>query len=406
MNSRRLLLVLAVLVALGSYFVFWETAPVAVLPPSTPSPTVPASVVPGSAPAVLPRVEPPARTGIDASNFYKDAFVLFDRLTDDDRLHLSQPPGSLDPAAAAALFEKLKPILALLRQAAAADYCDWGMGPVDFSSPMPQLSKSRDLSRVVQWAAPYLFPTDPTESLRMLDDRAILGHHLADTLIGLLVQTSFETASVRVIADHTAAIPRDLLPLAQHFVDASTLDADSSRALTGEAAGSIAFVEKLIALSREERLRRASEFGIPLTDTQAAAFLADDTALQAEITFLQRVQGEFTDAIAWPEDRYRAWSTGIATEGIAHPLSAAILPVYDNIRVTLGAARTQRGLLGTGLSLLTLTHPTRSTPPLPEWVAPFAYAPTTGGFTLRAPALVKGKPVLMTFAWPAAPPAP
>ena len=52
-----------------------------------------------------------------------------------------------------------------------------------------------DLGRLALWAAAYQFPTDPPAALNDLAVRAQLGHHVADTLIGLLVETGFETSA-------------------------------------------------------------------------------------------------------------------------------------------------------------------------------------------------------------------
>ena len=67
------------------------------------------------------------RSGVDAANIYKDAFVLFDRLSDEEKKMIRQPREEVDAEKAAALFEKILAIMELLRDAAKADYCHWGL---------------------------------------------------------------------------------------------------------------------------------------------------------------------------------------------------------------------------------------------------------------------------------------
>ena len=163
--------------------------------------------------------EAPTRQGVDAANLYKNAFALFDRLTEEEKQMIRKPREEVDAAKAAALFEKIRAILDLLRAARGADYCDWGQAPYTFETPMPQIGKAVDLGKLGLWAAAYQFPTDPVAALDTLADRAVLGHHIGDTLIGVVVQTAFESGAHELVLQHAGSF------------DAVT--ADRARALLG-----------------------------------------------------------------------------------------------------------------------------------------------------------------------------
>ena len=97
---------------------------------------------------------------------------------------LSNPKDEVDADKAAELFKKIQPIMDLLRQAAAAGYCDWGLPPIGIDSPLPHISKAAQLGKLALWSAGYRFADDPQSAAEDLIARAHLGHSLSDTLIG------------------------------------------------------------------------------------------------------------------------------------------------------------------------------------------------------------------------------
>jgi hypothetical protein len=131
-----------------------------------------------------------APRGIDASNFYKNAFVLFAALTAEERQTLRQPASQLAPEKAAALFEKIQPIVALLREAMEADYCEWGLGEAQFETIPKHLTEGRDLGRVATWSADYRFADEPEQAFADLEAQATFANNIQGGVIGWLLQAA------------------------------------------------------------------------------------------------------------------------------------------------------------------------------------------------------------------------
>ena len=408
-------LIVALLIIPGAFLWYVWTPGLVVkrASPVTKSVAVPANMVATSAPSSpLPderAAEPAARTGVDASGFYKDAFALFDALTEEEKKMLARPTEEVDADAAHALFEKIQPIMELLRRAAAADYCDWGFGPIDFDSPLPHLGKAQNLAKVALWNAAYRFPSEAEGAIGDLAARARLGSHLAETLIGLLVEASFDKSANNLLRQNAGSLDAAAADEARAFLTGSTLNGDIKRAMQGEASGSRAALEKLAAQSTDERMKLVTAYGL---DNEKAEpderaklqrieeLLRDPAQIKAEMDFLTETQTGMIEAMTWPDDRFRAWSQETQAKAREHPLAALSLPVYDGIHARIEEARVQRAMLNAGMDILQ-NGPAR----LGELRDPvtgrgFAYVPKTGGFELQSAFQVKGKPVTMSFGKP------
>ena len=353
--------------------------------------------------------EPALRTGTDAADFYKDAFALFDALTEEEKKMLARPTEEVDAEAARALFGKIQPIMELLRHAAAADYCDWGFGPIDFESPLPHLGKAQNLAKVALWNAAYRFPSEAAGAIGDLAARARLGHDVAETVIGLLMEASFDKSANHLLRQNAASLDAAAAEQARAFLAGSTLDGDIARAMQTEASGSRAMLEKLAAQSAGERVQFAAAYGLNSenagADDRAAAqrveeILRDSAQLKVEMEFLKQTQTEMIEAMTWPGDRFRAWSQEIQAKAREHPLAAVSLPVFEGIHARLEEARVQRAMLGAGLDVLQNGTASLAQARDPVTGRGFAYVPKPGGFELQSAFQVKGKPVTMNFAKP------
>ncbi len=169
-----------------------------------------------------PRAE---RTGVDASTFYKDAFALYDALGVEERKMLN-PKEKVDADQAAALFEKIQPIMQLLRRAAKADYCDWGLGEPSVDRGSPHSSKALGLAKVAVWSANYRFTIDQEGAV---DDIAVLsplGHHTSDTLIAHILSVGIEGWSTGFFREHAAEFNDIARAKASAFLAESNVDRD------------------------------------------------------------------------------------------------------------------------------------------------------------------------------------
>jgi hypothetical protein len=371
-----------------------------------------ASPVAGAKPTSAPRAEEPwhepvDRAGLDASNIYKDAFVLFDRLSEEEKTMIRKPREEVDAEKAAALFEKIRAIMDLLRAAAKADYCDWGMAPYTFDTPMPHITKAADLGKVALWAAAYQFSTDPAAALDALTARAQLGHHLADTLIGLLVETSFEKSAHDLLRQHVGSFDAAVMAKAGDLVSASAIDADITRAFEAEAASVEATGRQLAAKSAEERAQILSAIdtappgSVERAASEMATIFGDPARLAAEVAFIRKTDDAMRDAMQLPEAQFQSWWKGVESElANGHPLAQMTLPALASVQRKMQQMRVERTLLGAGLDVLQNGPAQLARYRDPATGNALVYVPTPGGFDLRSTYEVKGKPITCSFPVP------
>ena len=300
---------------------------------------------------------------------------------------LRRPPTDRRPCV---LRERLRPILEVLHAAAAADYCDWGMGTPDFTAPLTYVQKTADLGRVLQWSAAHLLAEQPAEAIADLEARAIMGHHITDTLLGLLVAVSFEKSGIELLRAQAHQMSGDAMDETKKFLRSSRIDADVARAMTGEMAGGQSVLDKFRAMDAEQReALLAPDAG----DDAATNSGHDEAWLAQEMDYVTQVQAQVVEAIGWPDNRYRAWSRSIQDELPSHPLAAMLLPTFDELRTRLQMAREQRAMLAAGLEILQIEQVGET--PAASAGAPFLRTSNSEGFELRSRR--PGKPLIMKF---------
>lgn len=371
-------------------------------PSARPAVTSPEAAAEERARATEPWREAPVRTGPDAANSYKNAFVLFDRLTEEEKEMIRRPKEEVDAEKAAQLFEKVRPILELLREAAQAGYCDWGQAPYTFDTPMPQIQKGNDLGKLGLWAAAYQFPTDPAAALAVLGDRAKLGHHLADTLIGVLVQTGFERSANELLLAQASGL-EGARAGALELLRGSTLDGNVARAFEAEVQG-IESVGKRLAGGDPEvvgQMAGMAEGQSPEQRESLAKMLlavsSDPARLAAEIAFISEMDRQVAKALLLPEAEFQAWRREAEAQVREHPMAALVLPGFTMVQARLQQTRVERTMLSAGLAVLMGGPAQLAGFRDPATQRALTYVPTPAGFELRSGYAVKGKPVTMSF---------
>ena len=361
----------------------------------------PASKAASASAATPPEARPEsaARAGVEASNFYKDAFVLYAKLSDEEKKMFRQSLTEVDADKAAALFKKIQPILELLRQGAAADYCEWGLGPLDFAKPLPHLSKSHQLGKLAQWSAAYRFPNDPQGALGDLTAQARLGDHLADSVIGWLVQMSFEGGSNKVLSQNAGLLDEAGMAQAEALLHSSSVEKNVLRAFAAEAGAVELTAKKLAAEDPSERMKLflESESNEEANHTTLQRLFQDEAALTAEFHYLAQIEQQMAAAIPSPDAQYQAWWEGVKTALPQHPLAALLLPGFMEMRTRLQQSQVERAMLSAGLTLLqnTSAQPAQFRDPVSG--AAFAYMEKADGFELQSTFKKNGKPVTMSF---------
>ncbi len=347
--------------------------------------------------------QPVPRAGVDASVFYKNAFVLYAALTDEEKKMLRQPVAELDEETAAALFKKIQPIMELLRQGAEADYCEWALGEPSFDMRLPHISKSVELGRLARWSADYRFPSDSQGALGDLQMQARLGDHLADTVIGWLVQMSMENGANKVLGRHAGTFDEAEALQAQDFLQSSTVGKNGARAFATEAAGMEAMMKKLMSQTPAERVKVLQLMDAPCEEVLQTAIqrmLQDEAALTAEFQYLRQVEQQLGESMQWPEAQYQAWWKGVEGSLPEHPLAAMTLPALAGVRTRVQQGQVEQAMLSAGLTLLQSGPEQLGRFRDPVTGTTFAYVPKPDGFELQSTFKNRGKPVTMSFTQP------
>jgi hypothetical protein len=369
------------------------------LPPAQPPPDV-------TAPEIEAREAPAERTGVDAANLYKNAFVLFERLTDDEKELLFGRRVEASPEAQEELFHKIQPIMALLHQAAKADYCDWALGTLTSDAAPTHFGKAQQLDRMARWNAAHRIASDPDGAVQDLAAISRLGHHLADYMLGALVQTGMERASIEFLREHAAALTPSAARSAAQMLASSTVDEDIARAWKGEAAMVVEFLRSTSEGGPAKiRAAMAGPKDSAVPDERAQAYeverlLHDPARVAGETTYIKELYRRAAEAMHVPRPEFDVWWKSLEAEVPAHPLIHSVLPLIADMRDRVDLGRVQRAMALAGLAILQHGPAQLQQHPDPATARAFTYVASDGGFTLSSSHLFRDKPVRMDFATP------
>ena len=339
-----------------------------------------------------PRVE---RAGVDASTFYKDAFALYDRLSAEDRKLLHAPIQDADVEKAVALFEKIQPIMELLRRGAATDYCEWGVDPF---GPQPQISKSSDLAPLALWNASFRLPKEADGAIDDLISSARLTHHIAHSAIGKVMEIGWDGMARDLVKRNVSIFDEAGRAKVRSFLSASALDRDVELFMAHEKEINRDFYERLSKLTPDERIESVQSAMISNPDDVGAAIFRDPDRFKAEMEFVQKAQAQMAEAMFWPDARFNEWMQQFDEKHAdEHPLAVLLMPAYAGIRTSLQSARITREMLSVALDVLESGPDQAGRSRDPVTGRPFGYLPKPGGFELQSAFQSKGKPVTMRF---------
>lgn len=346
---------------------------------------------------ILDRPESSLRKGPNAADFYKNAFVLWNALTADEKKCLLNPREEIDEAKAVELFNKIQPIMELLRKARLeANYCDWGMDLFEGQSKNSQLMLFRDLALTARWDAAYIFQSDPNEAISVLSDQAALGHGASCTLNGVLVGMSLNQTITNLVHDNLGNLSVEARENALTLLRNSTLNADFSQAMNREAD----FQEsKAAQLLDPTRIKSTMDifYGEGAANLQEPQdFTQEDLTQYAQLfTQMAKLNHEFAKNGGLPDPEFNAWRAQI------NSLNEATLgAMINSVRASYQAATVNNSMLAVGLSILQAGSSQLTSQTDPTTGQPFIYVQTPTGFELRSPFKFKGKAVTMTFSNP------
>lgn len=310
-------------------------------------------------------------SGTNAADLYKQAFMLWRKLSDADK-KLLRERAKIDPATAPALLEKIKPILALLREAGRADYCDWAMGELSFETPLPQIGLVMDLGRVGAWAATYLFKEDPDAACQVLADHQSLGDSVRNfCLIGSLVQNSMGSVEGWVLRENFASLTPALAEKYKPLFAPSAVEADFPESFQAESA----LMRKLVNSPEFAKFQKQGQLPI--------------SAEQIEQILKQYEQG--SKMLQASDAEFSKWNSELQNLAKGTAMETAV-PDWGKIRSSFKKRILQRQMLGAALAF-TQSAPKQSV----VGGQPFIYRQTPGGFELESRVRFDGKPVVLSF---------
>lgn len=308
-------------------------------------------------------------SGTNAADLYKGAFVLWRQLSDEDKKLLKER-AKIDPATAPAVFEKIKPILELLREAARAEYCDWAMEEPTFEKPLPQMQLVMDLGRVAAWAAAYLFKQDPDAACQVLADHQSLGDSVGNyCLIGSLVQKSLESVADNVLRDNFASLTPALAEKYKALFAPSAVGTDFPEAFQAESA----LMRKIADIPQFAELQKQR----PISAGQMEQILKQ---YEQGSKMMQASDEEFSQ---W-NSQLQNLAKGAAMEGV--------VPAWEGVRSSLQKRVIERQMLGAALAF----RGSASGQPMVGDQS-FIFRQTPNGFELESRARFDGKPVVLSF---------
>ncbi len=354
-----------------------------------------------SSPALTDRGEPSQPRGVNGTNLYLKASALLKQLSEAERKMIKEPREEVPEAEAKALFEKLKPVLALIHEAARADYYDWGLGEFSFDKRQPQYTIIVELARAALWSAAYRFSDDPAGAIEDLAARRQIPRSETHLLIGGLVVSTIESGALDVIRENAVHLDASTLERARTFLDQSTLNQDASRAFAGEAALLDQFLNKLVAMSPEERLKYARSLWGADLGAAAEKALLDNERLADEASFIKRFNAQMAEAMTYPDAQFNAWKSQFTERLGDYPFAAKSVPAVAGVRDSFRRVQVEREMLAAGLAILSEGPAAAARARDPGTGNPFSYTTTAAAFELRSPTLdKKGKPISMRFAAP------
>ncbi len=352
------------------------------------SPTRRAVVLPDASATPSP---PP---GVNGADLYKRAFELFSALTQEEKNMLAHPRDEVDAEKADALFEKIQPIMELLRQAKGATYVDWGLGKMRFDKPMPQLKLVTDLGRLALWDAAYLFPTDSESAVLDLSARVQLGRSIGgDGLIGFLVESSLTTTGIDLIRNNAASLTPPAFSDVMQMVDPSSSTEHFATAMNFEAEN---FAQALAEMLNDPHTRQKvlDDIGGVLPP---GSNVPDIQSLTAQMKWLAQTEKTFAQKATLPDAQFDAWWSQITEEASSQPVAAAAVPNLKQLRTRYQFDALNRSMLATGLAVMQGGPEQIGLHLDPTTGKSFTYVQTATGFELRSTFANQKMPVTMTF---------
>lgn len=344
--------------------------------------------------------------GTNAADIYRQAFELFDALSDEEKKMLKNPRDEVDADAAAELFKKIQPILKLMKEAGAAEYCHWISGPIRFDTPVPYIGKAMDLGRLALWSAAYRFQTDPQGALDDLATQRQLGRTLPDNLIGVLVETAMNASATDFLNINARSLDANATAQLSEMLRDNSYPADLARAMQGEIGSVLAQADDMQQKSSDDVMKLFASLKSGGDSANADAQISqlramgydDPSKVAQSLRDAAQLEQQLIPVLGASDAQFNAVFQQVMAQVNSNPFGKMLLPSLDSVHNRILGTQVQNAMLGVGLAIIQNGPGQIGAFTDPATGNVFTYTPTAdGGFQLTSTFQMKGKPVTMTF---------
>lgn len=186
------------------------------------------------------------REGANGADLYKQAIGLYAGLTDKEKEMLRDWKKMGDPAATAALYAKIQPIMDLLRQARKANYWDWDIAPLKLDgSSQEQLREVSDaklalettemqLGGLAMWDAAYRFQSDPDGAVGDLAAMEAMARSTVESRLQWQPDAQLHSAAVELIAQYAGSVTNAAAQDLAYVLDPSAMEQAFQTGMSGD----------------------------------------------------------------------------------------------------------------------------------------------------------------------------
>jgi hypothetical protein len=337
--------------------------------------------------AAIAALGPIKHKGVNAQDLYANASALYAGLTQEEKDELRHRDQKMDPAAAAALYAKLQPIMDMLRRARNADYVDWGQGPLTIGTSMTgRVQQAKELSQVALWESSYRFQSDPDGAVSDLAALVALGRDETDSMLGLVFENGFRTDAINLIAQNAGGISAAAGPDLADIINEEAARQSFENGMNGD-------VSELHA-----SLAQYPNSAPPLSPGDPPMSHAQ---FASAVVFFETADRAIGSAALEPPGPFQQWWTQELGEAAALPEGETALKAQEVVIRREQASLVEDAMLAAGIALEKGDQAQFQSIVDPSTGQPFTYTQTASGIQLGSPTQYQGKPVSLTFSIPA-----
>jgi len=334
----------------------------------------------------------------NAANIYREAFALYDALSQANKDILKDWQTNVDAVVEAELCEQLRPICDLMHQAAAMTNCDWGIGPLTFETKLPQLAAGRGIARATIWSATHCRSNNVPVAAEDVISVVHLGRQLSQlALIGCLVDMAVQNSAMSCVATNLDWFNGAAGQQLAAAIAAAEYGAPLSHALDQEAGAVESVAGKIAALPVVTEKDIASLTGLNLAGNSTIDPATVVAQLKQVADFTRNTATSLSSGSAV---EYETWLQQANELSATNIFAKLLLPVLGVVVQKAQAETVNQALVLAGVAVTTDGPAALAAHPDPSTGQPFTYREVPGGFELQSNYQVNNQPLKIVFPQP------